>query len=72
MHYDFAISAISAILSKNIIVIPNNDSRAFLSVDVKFRSCDQDLYDSKLNSIAVILFPKYCDSDKYKQCDSDD
>ena len=41
----------------SIVFIPNNDSRAFFSMDVKFRSNGQDLYESKLNSLAVILFP---------------
>ena len=39
-----------------MISIPNNDSKAFFSMDVKFRSSDQDSYELKLNSLAVILF----------------
>ena len=42
---------------KSLMFIPNSDSRAFFSMDVKFRSRDQHLYESKLNSLAVILFP---------------
>ena len=39
------------------VFIPNSDSRAFFSMGVKFRSSSQALYESKLNSLAVILFP---------------
>ena len=42
---------------RSIVFIPNNESRTFFSMSVKFRSNGQDLYASKLNSLAVILFP---------------
>ena len=41
---------------RSIVFIPNNDSRAFFSMSVKFKFNGQDLYESKLNSLAVILF----------------
>ena len=44
------------IIVQYYFVIPNNDSTAFSSMAVKFRSNDQDLYESKLNSLAVIFF----------------
>ena len=42
---------------RSIVFIPNNESRTFFSMSVKFRSNGQDLYESKLNSLEVILFP---------------